>query len=1003
MAVQLFEHNQTAYNAAVAMLAETGKAAVIHPTGTGSAFIGFKLCEENANKRILWLSPLETVFRTQCENWASAGGEKLDNIFFLTYAKLMMLSAEELSELLPDMMVYDEYHRAGATCWVQGVERLRSMYPDLPVLGLSAANTCDLDGRRDMTEEWFGNTTASEMTLGEAIARGVLDPSKYVLSACSCQKDLEKYRERVQGIKSETVRDEAAACLEALRRALENTAGLDAVFDQHMTERHGKYIVFVPDHDTMLEYMTLAQTWFGKIDREMHLYSVCSDDPSESRSLRDFQTDHSDHLRLLYCMDALSESVHAEDISGAVLVRPTISPINYKRQIGCALSASGSQTPVIFDVVNTIENMYSVDTIKEEMQEAVGYYRSHNGEKRIVHESFDVIDELAGCRTLFEQLEGMLSASWDIMYSDAEKYYHEHGTLEVPKSYRTDEGYSLWSWLSVQRRVRAGESNGILTDEQIEKLDRLGMRWDASRDIAWDKYYSAALAYYHEMHNLMPLQTYISPCGIRLGEWLVRLRTLRKSGSNCSYLTPEHIAQLDEIGMVWDVYDFVFERNYHSAVNYFRKNGDLECHQDYVDDQGIRLGAWLNYLRQQYKKRNCTFLTEEQFRLLDEIGMRWGGKHDVQWDTYYQCLVSYCDRTGNTDVPATWKEGGIPLGRWYRRQKDLYDAGELREDRKAKLLSLGLSLKIEDAWEKKFQLAKAYSEAHDGSLNVPGDYVVNGVWLNKWLSEMRLLGEGKRKKKLTDEQKQKLASIGMTFGKANNDHVWESHYQAVKAYIERTGSIAIPGDLCDKKVNLKKWVSRQVAAMKSGALECQKQMKLQALGFTKDEIDPFEVGIAHAKRYYEQHGDLLVKARGFLCDDGYNLSSWIRNIRSKKNSGKLSEDQMKRLEEIGMVWSVKRDVWNEMFEAAKKFAVPGTPLNIPFHQCAGNGKDLYDWFMSQRKAYAEGRLSSERLQKLLGIGAIMDRTDADSIRKGAEQPIELQKVDRGFLGNAVNG
>ena len=57
--MQLFEHNHTAYNAAVAMLAETGKAAVIHPTGTGKSFIGFKLCEDNSNKRILWLSPSE--------------------------------------------------------------------------------------------------------------------------------------------------------------------------------------------------------------------------------------------------------------------------------------------------------------------------------------------------------------------------------------------------------------------------------------------------------------------------------------------------------------------------------------------------------------------------------------------------------------------------------------------------------------------------------------------------------------------------------------------------------------------------------------------------------------------------------------------------------------------------------------------------------------------------------------------------------------------------------
>ena len=39
--VELFAHNLTAYKSAALMLAETGKAAIIHPTGTGKFFIAF--------------------------------------------------------------------------------------------------------------------------------------------------------------------------------------------------------------------------------------------------------------------------------------------------------------------------------------------------------------------------------------------------------------------------------------------------------------------------------------------------------------------------------------------------------------------------------------------------------------------------------------------------------------------------------------------------------------------------------------------------------------------------------------------------------------------------------------------------------------------------------------------------------------------------------------------------------------------------------------------------
>jgi len=763
MAMELYSHNRTAYEKAVAMLASTGKAAVIHPTGTGKSFIGFKLCEDHPDETVLWLSPSEYIFRTQLENWSDAGGEELKNIVFLTYAKLMQMDETEISELHPSYIIYDEYHRAGAECWGQGIKRLREQYSEVPLLGLSATNIRYLDNQRDMAAELFEGNIASEMTLGESIVRGILNPPKYVLSVFSYENDLVKYEEKVKKAKSKAVRDEATVYLDALRRALENAEGLDKIFDRHMTDRHGKYIVFTPNYESMQDYMNLADDWFGKIDSDMHIYSVYSDDPSASRAFKDFKADDSDHLRLLYCIDALNEGVHVEDISGVILLRPTVSPIIYKQQIGRALSASRSCDPVIFDIVNNIENLYSIDTVKEEMRNALCYYRSHDGESLIINDTFEVIDRLAECRELFESLEGCLSASWNCMYAVAEKYFNENGSLEMPKGYRTEEGYSLWAWLQTQRRVRAGRANGILTDEQITKLDRLGMRWESAKDASWNRYFAAAKEYFEAHNDLRPSASYVDDNGVRLGAWLAQLRSARKAGLNSSFLTPEHIAELDKLGMVWDVYDFVFERNYHAAVEYYRRHGDLKCKSDYVDENGIRLGAWICNLRTQYQKRGRDMLTKEQFEMLDSIGMYWGSKFDIQWDSNYECLASYLKKTGNKNVPSALKEGNVALGRWFRLQKELFNRGELRDDRTERLLALGLDLKTEDAWETKFRLTKEYSESHGGSLKVPADLIIDGVWLNKWINEQRLAGEGKRKKKLTEDQRRRLESIGMVF------------------------------------------------------------------------------------------------------------------------------------------------------------------------------------------------------------------------------------------------
>lgn len=88
MTISLFQHNEKAYIDAAKMLELTGKAAVIHPTGTGKSFIGFKLCEYNPKKCVCWISPSEYVYHTQLENLKEAGGDVPKNASFIPMRSL---------------------------------------------------------------------------------------------------------------------------------------------------------------------------------------------------------------------------------------------------------------------------------------------------------------------------------------------------------------------------------------------------------------------------------------------------------------------------------------------------------------------------------------------------------------------------------------------------------------------------------------------------------------------------------------------------------------------------------------------------------------------------------------------------------------------------------------------------------------------------------------------------------------------------------------------------
>ena len=444
MSLKLFAHNQAAFDAALDMLSETGKAAVVHPTGTGKSYIGFKLCEKFSDKVICWLSPSEYIFKTQLENLKEdSDGWQPENIIFFTYAKLMLMTDAELEEIKPDYIVLDEFHRCGAEMWGEGVDRLLATYPNAPILGLSATAIRYLDNQRNMADELFDGNIASEMSLGEAIVRGILNPPKYVLSVFAYQEDYKKLEHLVGRAKTKAAKDRAEQYLEALRHALEMADGLDTIFDKHMTDRTGKYIVFCSNIEHLREMQGKVKDWFRKIDPEPHIYTAYSEDPTTSKEFADFKSDGSDHLKLLYAIDMLNEGVHVDDVSGVILFRPTVSPIIYKQQIGRALAAGKNNIPVIFYTVNNIENLYSIGTIQQEMQVAISYYRSLGDDGMIVNDRFEVVDEVREAKELFDQLNDTLSAGWDVMFSYAEQYYLQHGNLEVPRKYKTDDGYSL--------------------------------------------------------------------------------------------------------------------------------------------------------------------------------------------------------------------------------------------------------------------------------------------------------------------------------------------------------------------------------------------------------------------------------------------------------------------------------------------------------------------------------------------------------------------------------
>ena len=362
---------------------------------------------------------------------------------------------------------------------------------------------------------------------------------------------------------------------------------------------------------------------------------------------------------------------------------------------------------------------------------------------------------------------------WEQNYAAATQYYLEHGDLEVPIKYETPSGFGLGVWLGAQR---AAHKAGELPQEQVERLDALGMDWTNRNDRKWMSLYDVAAAYYHEHGSLNVPSEYVTPDGVLLGKWVARQRYAYLNPDRSSArVTPERKALLDKLGMVWEKYD-PWQERYDLALAYKTEHGDLEIPSVYKTADGVWLGSWVSRQRQVLNSGSSA-LSSERRKLLRTLfkGERrpsdpaadHGTVREANWELNFRSAARYARKYKHLLVPASYVDSdGVRLGVWISNlraaRKNRPDSYQVTPAHIKKLNSIGMVWDARDAkWGTAYQQAKAYYKAH-GNLHAAANYKSDetGFCLGDWLRRMREW-DTTHDPKLTPERRAMLDKIGM--------------------------------------------------------------------------------------------------------------------------------------------------------------------------------------------------------------------------------------------------
>ncbi len=410
MRVDLLPHNQEAYEKIRKAIAEgKKKIAISHATGSGKSYLISKLFEDYSENKKLVLVP-STYIRDQIQELFDK--YSIQNVDVLLYQKLIKMSDEDIAAMDYGVIALDEYHHDTSKIWGEKVSTLLKTHPKSIIFGTSATPVRS-DGINTIDELFEGNC-ASDLPLSESIAKKIVPLPKYVGALYTLDDELEKLRKKVESsTNTKEEKEEFYKKINAMRSQIEKSYGMPIILNKHISNREGKYIVFCKNKKHLADIKGTVIGWFKTARcKNINAYVVHSSYENKDAEYKAFCEDTSHNLKLLFCVNMLNEGLHLENISGVLLLRPTGSMLIYLQQIGRAIEANNTNTPMIIDAVNNFSAVSQGMKLLKEIKNAVAKEKENDpnfddsGLEDI--DTFFVLEQVLEVQKMFAQIEERL-------------------------------------------------------------------------------------------------------------------------------------------------------------------------------------------------------------------------------------------------------------------------------------------------------------------------------------------------------------------------------------------------------------------------------------------------------------------------------------------------------------------------------------------------------------------------------------------------------------------
>ena len=282
------------------------------------------------------------------------------------------------------------------------------------------------------------------------------------------------------------------------------------------------------------------------------------------------------------------------------------------------------------------------------------------------------------------------------------------------------------------------------------------------------------------------------------------------------------------------------------------------------------------------------------------------------------------------------------------------------------------------SWEFWFGLLEEFKE-REGNCRVIRGHLEAGCNLHNWVKNLR-----KRQGIQSPERIQRLDNLGFSWSISQDS--WDVGFGKLLVFVKREGHCDVQARHIESGYHLGRWVNKVRTKYSHNKLSRTQIEELNKLTFIWDRNEyEWELGFKSFSKLLQSEN--LSNSSSHVYEHRYGIKSWASNNRSRREM--LSNERIKRLNDIGFVWDVRDDKWAEGFSKLLQFKETeghcGVPTSLKI-----DGFNLGQW-ASVRRSSAD-MISPERKQQLDDIGFVWDVRD-DKWAEGFSKLLQFKETE----------